>query len=194
MNFLQVIRGFQDGARFLKRAIIFPKLHQFPLLTLRLVTGETHKKIRISLDYDKWYARSKPFLDPKQSKDEYLWEFMDAWSNIKFPLQKSAADVVRERDRKAGLPPGAVANGLTGKKICLMIAWCRELQLLQGDEPFFLSPDTVKQYFKRANHSTAAYWLGGPCKLGILTKVAPGKPESLCRKISVQFGRQYVTH
>jgi hypothetical protein len=127
--------------------------------------------------FNQWHTRSLPFLNPKQSKDQYLLEFLDAWANIKNPLRKSAADVAWDRAGKAAIPPEAVAKGFSDRKVCRMIAWCRELQLLHGDEPFFLSPYTVQKFFNQANHSTAAYWLGGLCKIGILTKIQAGSPR-----------------
>lgn len=127
--------------------------------------------------FNQWHTRSLPFLNPNQSKDQYLLEFLDAWANIKNPLRKSAADVAWERAGKTAIPPEAVAKGFSDRKVCRMIAWCRELQLLHGDEPFFLSPYTVQKFFNQANHSTAAYWLGGLCKIGILTKIQAGSPR-----------------
>lgn len=62
--------------------------------------------------FNQWYTRSLAFLNQKQSKDEYLLEFMDAWANIKNPLQRSAADVAWERAQKAATPPEAVAAGI----------------------------------------------------------------------------------
>ena len=159
------------------------------LLAVEQNTGSQLDNLEVCEAFDQWHALSLPFLNPKQSKDDYLLEFLDARANVKNPLQKSAADVAWERAANAPIPPEAVERGLSDPPICRMIAFCRELQLLHGNEPFFLSPYTVQRFFNQANHSTAAYWLGGLCELGILTKIAPGSPRVWAASYKFNFVR-----
>jgi len=121
-----------------------------------------------------WHHRAKAFLSPDQSEEEYYLEFMDAWQNVKSPLSESWIDAAWQKSADAPTPPEAVAAGFTEKKICRCIAFCRELQVLRGDEPFELSPYIVAKLFGQKSHSTAAHWLGGLCGLNILTKITPG--------------------
>lgn len=121
-----------------------------------------------------WYKRATPFLKLSQSEQAYFLEFMDAWSNIKGPLGETAVQIAFRRAQSAPIPREASIKDFDDPDICLLISLCRELQIIAGNLPFYLSPYTVKELFAQSSHSTAAKWLSGLCALGLLTRIEKG--------------------
>jgi hypothetical protein len=78
------------------------------------------------------------------------------------------------------LPPEAVEH-FEDQNMRLVIALCRELQIIAGREPFFLSARTVQQLLKQEGHTTAARWLRSFCVLQILTETEKGSGATASR-------------
>jgi len=71
------------------------------------------------------------------------------------------------------LPPEAV-EAFDDGRLHLVVALCRELQALAGQEPFYLSARTVQLLLKQDGHATAARWLKSLCVLEVLTETEKG--------------------
>jgi hypothetical protein len=121
-----------------------------------------------------WYKRAQRFLNPEMTEEEYYIEFRDAKRNIKYPLTENEVDAAWKKSAAQTNPPEAQEAGLKSPNLIRFIAFCRELQILNGNKPFYLSPYTVMTLFKQQSHSTAASWLGGLCDLKILSVVERG--------------------
>ena len=70
------------------------------------------------------------------------------------------------------LPPEAVElfEDATSR---LVVALCRELQRIAGQEPFYLSARTLQRLLHQDGHATAARWLKSLCVLAILAVAEP---------------------
>ena len=124
----------------------------------------------------RWHDAAKPFLRQAQSQDEYWFEFLEAYDNVDHPL---GVDVVSNAwDSAHGKEPPAVALQFESREVRLLVSLCRELQVICGDKPFFLASRTVQRLFEQESHATAARWLRGLCRTGILKVVAQGGPDT----------------
>lgn len=130
--------------------------------------------------FDEWFTRSADFLRPGQTKDEYLIEFLNAYASARTPL---GADVISKAWKLAQenpLPPEAVEKFEDEEKR-LAVALCRELQILAGEQPFFLSCRTLARLLNHDGHAKAARWLRAFCVLKILKESEKGKRDRASR-------------
>jgi hypothetical protein len=138
-----------------------------------------------------WYNKAKPFLDAEQPWHAYNEEFEQAWQNNRHPLRKSMLDRAWDHAQKtASVPREAEQAGLTDPDICLLVTFCRELQLLTLDESFFLSSRDVQRRFHHRCHTTACLWLKKLCRIGILTLTRPGVPRKSAAEYLYNFKLQ----
>jgi AraC-like DNA-binding protein len=147
------------------------------LLAFQKTTGTIVKDSELRLIHRKWHTRAKPYLNPDQDESEYFTEFLDAWANVVYPLSESELEIAWRRAQTAPTPPEALTAELTSPNLCRLVALCRELQLLNGSEAFYLSPYSVMRLFKQNTHTQACSWISGLCRMGILTLVKPGAPR-----------------
>lgn len=127
--------------------------------------------------FGKWYTSSKRFLRAEKSRDDYLFEFLDALANARFPL--GAQEVLMRAFKKAATTTPKIAEQFESPEVKVLVSLCRELQRIHGSEPFFLSARTVANLFHHATHTTAALWLRGLVHSKILSVVTKGGPQSM---------------
>ncbi|HTY57578.1 MAG TPA: hypothetical protein VMF59_02130 [Bacteroidota bacterium] len=104
----------------------------------RLMPAEQYRNV-----FDQWFARND-FLRPDQTRDEYWLEFAGAYKDVRLPLGAGGPLEAAWRAALSSPPPGC-ASQFTDQKFILLVSWCRELQRLAGDKPFYLSCRTVQQ-------------------------------------------------
>lgn len=119
--------------------------------------------------FEQWHTRSVKFLRPELTKEDYWIEFLHACSSAKYPLGGDAIPTAWNRAQEN--PPPPEAQQFENPQLRLLVALCRELQILNGEKPFYLSSYSCQQLFGHANHTTAAKWLRVLCVLNII-KVA----------------------
>ena len=154
----------------LARALLALTQHLISIGTFQkgsTISDESVRKIFV-----KWYELAKPFLRRDKSRDDYLFEFLDAWENVEHPLGTSSIDILFEK-AKSIMPPEE-ADIFESADIRLLVTFCREMQRNAGDEEFFLSCRTVAQLFKHKCHTTAAAWLKGLVRSKILQETTKG--------------------
>lgn len=123
-----------------------------------------------------WHSRSRSFLNPAQSQDDYWFEFLDAFENADHPL---GVDVIAEAWTRASRnQPPPEAQQFDTKEVRLLVSFCRELQMMRRDKPFFLASRTVQRLFKHDTHISGARWLRGLCRSGILKVAEQGGPKT----------------
>lgn len=122
--------------------------------------------------FNQWYARAVDFLRPDQTKEDYLMEFLNARQHAKFPLGGNAIPEAWKLAQELPLPPEA--EQFENQQRRLLVAFCRQLQILAGDEPFYLSSRTCQRLFDQKSHTTAAKWLQGLCALQIIEETEKG--------------------
>ncbi len=124
----------------------------------------------------RWHERARPFLRQNQNKDDYWFEFLEAYDNADHPL---GVDIIASAwDLAQGKEFPEVARQFETDNVRLLVSLCRELQALCGDKPFFLASRTVQRLFELDSHATGARWLKGLCRSGILKVVEQGGRET----------------
>lgn len=124
--------------------------------------------------FSRWFQRATEFLRPEQTHDEYMTQFLNAYASAKIPLGEGVITQAWKQAQEKPLPPEAVEN-FEDQNLRLVVALCRELQIIAGQEPFYLSSRTVQRLTKQESHATAARWLSSFCVLKILDEVEKGK-------------------
>ena len=123
--------------------------------------------------FSRWFNLAGEFLRPEQTRDDYLTQFMNAYASAKVPIGNGVISQAWKLANENPLPPEAVNNFEDGDKR-LVVALCRELQIMAGSKPFYLSARTVQGLLKLDGHATAARWLRSLCVLQILKEVEKG--------------------
>jgi hypothetical protein len=119
-----------------------------------------------------WYERSQEFLRPEQGFDEYRFEFLDGLERVKYPLGEEI--ISQAWERAISLDPPEEASQFQSLQVRILVALCRELQRMTGDEPFYLACRTVQRLFLHDTHTTAAHWLKGLRSTNIIEVVERG--------------------
>ena len=131
-------------------------------------TPEQHRNI-----HNQWLTRAAQFLRPGQTKEDYFMEYLNAYKLAKFPLGSVVLAQALEAAKKKPIPPAALA-WTDNPEVRLLAAICRELQIIQGKEPFYLSGRMVQKIFNHENHATGAKWLRSFCVMQVLTEIKKG--------------------
>ena len=130
----------------------------------------------LSAVFGRWYQAAKRYTRPEASRDEYWFEFLEGYSNVKYPLGEGVLKTAWETAQKSPLPKGAMQ--FECGQIRLLVALCRELQRASGSKPFYLSCRMVQTLLRHDSHSTAAFWLRGLVRSKIVKPVEKGGPET----------------
>jgi len=130
--------------------------------------------------FAQWFKHASQFLDPNQTRDDYMTEFMNAYASAKVPLGAGVIAQAWKYAQEKPLPPEAVE--LFGdQRLRIVVALCRELQIVAGSEPFYLSARTLQGLLKQDGHATAARWLRSLCVMEILTETEKGNGNRASR-------------
>jgi len=140
--------------------------------TLEIQRGEfTRTQLRDV--FNQWANLASKFFKPGLSRDDYLLEFLSACASAKVPLGEGVVLRAWKLAQEKPLPAEAVELFEDTKKQ-LVVALCRELQIVAGQAPFYLSARTLQQLLQQDGHATAARWLKGLCVFKLLAVVEPG--------------------
>ena len=124
--------------------------------------------------FTEWHRQALPFLRKEHTRDDYLIQFMNAYRSAKIPLGEDGVKMAWKRAQENPLPPEAI-NHFEDADKRLLVALCRELQVIHGQQPFFLSARTVQQLFGLKSHIEPARWLSSFCVLKILDETEKGR-------------------
>lgn len=128
--------------------------------------------------FEAWYKKSKKFLRPEQSREDYWFEFHDIVDWARVPLGeetlssawKIAKDVV----------PDKTAQRYESRQMQQLVRLCAELQRRTGDKPFWLSSYEVVRLFHVSN-ATAWSRLRALVRDGVLELVERGNRQKANR-------------
>lgn len=138
-------------------------------------TPDQHRDI-----HNEWLTRAAPFLRPGQSTEEYFMEYLNAYRLAKYPLGSMSVAQAIKAARENPLSPDALPWA-ENADLRLLVAVCRELQKIAGEEPFFLSARTVMRIFNQDTHATGAKWLRSLCVMEVLEEVKKGTGKRATR-------------
>ena len=137
-------------------------------------SGQTFTPAQLREVFTEWHRQAMPFLRKELTRDDYKIQFMNAYQSAKIPLGEDGVKMAWKRAQESPLPPEAI-NHFEDADKRLLVALCRELQIIHGQQPFFLSARVVQQLFKLESHIEPARWLRSFCVLKILDEVEKGK-------------------
>src|SRR5262245_503888 len=143
---------------------------------LEKMQGKPFTQLQHRNIFNAWHQKAAKFLKLTQSKDDYRFEYLEGYENAIYPLGEDVLSKAWQEAKSCALPPEA--QDFDSPKVQLLIALCRELQRASGDEPFYLACRTVQRLFGHPSHTTAALWLNGLCRTGLLKIVQKGGPET----------------
>jgi hypothetical protein len=142
----------------------------------RLVKGYEHSigraataQERLSV-FDHWCVVARRFWRTDLTRDDYYAQFLEACSYACIGLDENPVDVAVSRAKAAPLPE---VEGFTDERIRLIVAICREMQVLTKDSPFFLPTRKLGQVLG-VHWTRVAHWLRGLEFQGII-HLAPGE-------------------
>jgi hypothetical protein len=135
--------------------------------------------------FNQWYEASKANLRPGNTKQNYFLEFMRAYECAKRPIDESVLDDAWARAVSETLPTEALEFA-EYPDFQRLIALCRQLQILAGKQPFYLSCRVVQKLFNLDNHTTGWKWLRTLCALRIIEVAKQGDTRRATRYLYLQ--------
>jgi hypothetical protein len=126
-----------------------------------------------------WWSAAKPLLPPDADFDEYRFDFEDTFAKTHAPLGSNSLQEAIRRADASPLPPQA--ERYSSPKLKRLVAVCFQLQLLQGNSPFFLGARDAARIMGTKNFYHANALLGGLVRDGILTEVEKGTRKRATR-------------
>jgi Bifunctional DNA primase/polymerase, N-terminal len=142
------------------------------VLTLEGQSGKFTPKLLRDV-FSRWFNGAKAFLRPELTRDEYMTQFLNAYASAKIPLGEGSITQAWKQALEKPLPPEAIEN-FEDLNLRRVVALCRELQIMAGHAPFYLSARTVARLTNQEGHATAARWLRSLRVLKILDEVEKG--------------------
>ena len=122
-----------------------------------------------------WWSMAKPLLAADADFDEWRYVFEDARAKARCPLGTNAlAEAIRRADTEP--LPLKEAERCTSPKIKRLVAVCYHLQILAGNNPFFISVRDAAKIAGIKSKRTADAILNGLVQDGVLRVAEKGKP------------------
>ena len=137
-----------------------------------LTVGRRLPKGELPAAFAVWWNMAKPELPGDADYDEYLFLFMEGYDKAKTPLGSNVIQNALARVESSSPPPEA--SRFKSPKIVRLVHLCHELQVISGDAPFFLSVRDAARAVDCKRYETAAAFLNGLVRDGILKLVARG--------------------
>ena len=105
-------------------------------------TMEAQRGVKLSVQerdqlIQKW-CEVNPYINPKRSLGHYHTEFLVSYRKVRFPKGETNILDLAVKSARTNPPPPEAAK-FQDNQITLLISVLRELQLLHGNNPFFLS-------------------------------------------------------
>lgn len=126
-----------------------------------------------------WWSAAKPFLPPDAAHDEWRFNFADTFAKTHAPLGSNSLEEAIRRADASPMPPQSARY--TSHKIMRLVAVCYQLQLLQGNSPFFLGVRDAARIMGIKNLYQANAMLGGLVRDGVLSEAEKGTRKRATR-------------
>ncbi|QDU41719.1 hypothetical protein Mal52_01720 [Symmachiella dynata] len=117
-----------------------------------------------------WHHQALPTIGTKDFSTSWL-EFCSAWDRVRYPAGTSPVDEAWQAALSADFPPELA--DCDNAKIGRLAGLCWQLQIRQGEQPFFLDSRTAGQLLD-VEHTVAWRWLRGLVSAGVLELVRSG--------------------
>ncbi len=143
------------------------------------VKGHTFGLPELEAVFDQWHTRAEKFLREGRTREDYYLEFMNACQRAKFPLGGVKVAEAWAKAKTEPLP--SEATNFTNPELRLLVAFLKQLQAMQGAEPFFITYRDCAALLGHKTHSTAATWLGALARLQYIRIAQPGNEHQATR-------------
>jgi hypothetical protein len=118
-------------------------------------TGLPATEVELEFVFDRWSLIARLFWRTELTRDDYYAEFLEAYGYARIGLDENPIEIAFNRANSAQLPQ---LRGFTDERVRLLVAICREMQVLTGDRPFFV-PTRKLGDLLGVDHSRVARWL-----------------------------------
>ena len=125
------------------------------LKSYKHAVGRPATNAELDFVFDRWCLLARRFWRPGLTRDDYYAEFLEAYSYARIGLHENPIEVAVSRAKAA---PSPQVQGFTDERIRLLVAICRELQVLTGNNPFFLPTRKLGEVLG-AHWTVVARWL-----------------------------------
>lgn len=170
-----LLKGTIPGATHTNHEKLFTFARRVKAYELRRQKPIDAPEMREIFSY--WYERAKGCLRSELSWEEYFFEFMEGYGDVKQPAGCDIVDIAWRAANAA--PPPAEALTLADPQLQKLVSLCRILAALSQPEPFFIACRTVQRLFELASHERAARWLRMLQAKGFIEEVIKGGPDSM---------------
>jgi hypothetical protein len=106
-----------------------------------------------------WHELALPVIATKEWEESW-YDFRSAWELVKFPAGEGPIATMYEK--AISKKPPKCADMYQQSQLKALVALCRELQRVAGEEPFFLAGRVAAEQIG-VDHKTAARWLKMLC-------------------------------
>lgn len=120
-----------------------------------------------------WHEQAMPYIVTKNFEDTWI-DFLKAWPKITTPLRIN----LMEHAMKAAIDNPIPGLPYESAGVCNLLALCRELQAIMGNQPFFLACRTAGRLLE-VHHVTASNWLFLLEHDGWIKTIEKGLPSTL---------------
>ena len=145
--------------------------------------GKNFAPLELESIFDEWYNRAKKCLRDGQTREDYLIEFMNACEKAKFPLDGMKVAKAWEKANLQPLPSEALR--FENPKLRLLTAFLKQLQVMAGTEPFFITMRDCAALLQIESHSTVDVMLGALRKMGYIRVAKAGNEHRATRYLYV---------
>ncbi len=132
----------------------------------------------------RWHSLALPHISTKPFEETWF-DFLYAWPRVETPMRLNLLEDAMTRARENPIPDLQYEQ----EEVRDLVALCRELQAMMGDQPFFLSCRTAGRLFD-VDPKIAWRWLFGLEQDGWIETVARGDRHRATRFRYTGKGRQ----
>ena len=145
------------------------------LKAFEVTTGARLSKADLESAFVLWWVSAEPKLPAGSTRDECRLLFLDAFSKVRAPLGSNPlAEAIRRAD--AGPLPPEANHYPTSAKLRRLVAVCFHLQILSGDNDFFIGARDAAKVSNVTSAHTGLALLKGLIHDGILLLALKGTP------------------
>jgi hypothetical protein len=116
--------------------------------------------------FAQWAQSNRRFWRPGQSWNDYWIDFLQACKDARYGLTENPLEPAWKRALSVD-PPQEALDYFDDPKMQLFVSFLRELQILNGERPIYVSTRAIAERFGISN-VTAAKWMKALIPLGIL--------------------------
>ena len=139
-----------------------------------ITTGRKLKENELKPAFNVWWSLAKARLPKDCDREECLYLFLDGYEKAKTPLGANVIKTAIERAKNTPPPPEAARY--ENPKLKKLVHFCRELQRIMGDNPFFLGVRDAAKVMGNTSNEIASSLLHGLVRDGILKIIQKGTP------------------